>query len=114
MSDTSEKNQPITACGIVVYAIGDGELRGKWTVNNPAYAGKTGTEIATGGKPGVLEGVYDVDIFNPEGKNIYQGKLRVTKVGATYQLEWRSAQGNYSGLGLPAEDNMLAANYWNT
>ncbi len=108
------ENRPL--CGVVVYEISEGTLHGKWTVNNSKYIGTIGREVATGGKPGVLEGDYDVEIFHgdtDDEKRIYQGKLKITGLGATYQLEWSSPTGNYSGLGLLTGDNMLVANYWN-
>lgn len=113
----STSNAPRTrgsrsTCGVVVYDVRAGELHGRWTVNLPAYEGKTGTERATGGRPGVLEGEYDVEIFDPAGDSIYRGTLYITKVGDGYHLQWRGDQGDYDGLGLTAAGSELAATYW--
>lgn len=98
--------------GVVEYEIlSNDTLKGTWTI--PNYDGKLGTEIATGGNPDRLEGIYTVNIFDPDGKNIYpNGKLEIVKIGETYLLKW-TAEGyqSYIGQGIKAGKNRLAANY---
>ena len=116
-SCSSGQNNSNSVCGIIVYEIvADGTLQGTWTL--PSYMGKVGTEEATGGIPGKITGQYDVNIFNPEGDNIYQGKLTITLLDSTkrdvYQLVWTSLENrdSYRGLGFKAGKDHLAANYW--
>lgn len=111
-SSAPEAGESAPVCGVVVYEARAGELRGRWTVNTPAYEGKTGTEVATGGEPGVLAGTYEVEIFDPDGRSIYRGTLRIAQVGDSYRLEWRGGDGDFDGLGLTVPGNQLAASYW--
>ena len=92
--------------GVVLYKINnDGTLKGRWTI--PGANEAEGTEEANGGKPGELEGEYSVKGTNPGGKGSYEGKLRVRKTGATYQLRWTIAGSQaYYGVGLKVRDAM--------
>ena len=103
--------------GVVEYQIDpQGTLTGRWTI--PDFKGQVGTEIATGGTPGRIEGEYRVVIYDYLGNNLYQGKLRIDTVGTegeVYSLTWTSAHDScsYTGLGLMAGPDRLAANYRN-
>ncbi len=98
--------------GIVEYEIhSNGTLSGTWTI--PKYKGRVGTEFATGGSPNQLEGSYNVNIYDPDGNNIYPGgKLEIKKTGETYNLMWTAEKyPSYIGQGIRAGCNRLAANY---
>ena len=103
---------PRQVIGIVVYEHRGGELVGRWTVDQPAYTGKTGGEHATGGCPGELPGSYAVTITDAEGEPIDRGELDVEAVGETFALAWKVGSGTYRGLGLRAGEGRLAASYW--
>jgi len=92
--------------GVVLYKINsDGTLTGRWTI--PGANEAEGTEAASGGAPGKLEGEYDVKGTNPGGKGGYEGKLQIRKTGDTYQLKW-TLPGNrpYYGVGLRVGDSL--------
>ena len=86
--------------GVVLYKINnDGTLTGRWTI--PGANEAEGTEEATGGTPNLLEGEYTIKGTNPGGKGGYEGKLRIRKTGATYQLRWTIPGSRpYYGVGL--------------
>ena len=90
--------------GVVLYRInGDGTLKGRWTI--PGANEFEGTEEATGGTAGELEGEYSIAGSNPGGRGSYTGKLRIRKTGATYQLRWTIPGGQpYFGVGLKVGD----------
>jgi len=92
--------------GVVLYKInGDGALSGRWTI--PGANEAEGTEEARGGTPNELEGEYTIKGTNPGGKTGYDGKLRIRKTGATYQLRWTLPDGqSYSGVGLRVGDSL--------
>jgi len=92
--------------GVVLYKINsDGTLTGRWTI--PGANEAEGTEAASGGAPGKLEGEYDVKGTNPGAKGGYEGKLQIRKTGDTYQLKW-TLPGNrpYYGVGLRVGDSL--------
>jgi len=92
--------------GVVLYKINsDGTLSGRWTI--PGANEAEGTEAATGGTAGQVEGEYDVRGANPGGKGSYTGKLKIRKTGETYQLKW-TLPGNrpYYGVGLKVGDSL--------
>jgi len=81
---------------IVLYRIqADGSLAGQWT--SPG-AGVLGTETATGGNPGTLEGTYNVVGSNPNGTG-YQGTLSIAREGDAYHLWW-NVGAQYQGIGF--------------
>ncbi len=90
--------------GVVLYRInGDGTLKGRWTI--PGANELEGTEEATGGPIGALAGDYEIKGTNPGGKGGYEGKLRIRKTGATYQLRWTIPGSQpYYGVGLKVGD----------
>ena len=98
--------------GVMLYKIkGDGTLKGRWTI--PGANELEGTEEATGGPIGVLPGDYELKGTNPGGKGGYEGKLRIRKSGATYQLRWTVRGGQpYYGVGLKVGDALHVA--WGT
>ncbi len=91
--------------GVVLYQInGDGTLSGRWTI---AGANAEGKEEARGGAPNELEGEYSIKGSNPGGKGGYEGKLRIRKTGATYQLRWTVPGSQpYFGIGLRVGDSL--------
>ncbi len=92
--------------GVVLYKInGDGTLSGRWTI--PGANEAEGKEEAIGGAPNELEGEYTIKGSNPGGKGGYEGKLRIRKTGATYQLRWTIPGSQpYFGIGLRAGDSL--------
>lgn len=98
--------------GVVLYKInGDGTLKGRWTI--PGANEAEGTEQATGGTPGQLEGEYDIKGSNPDGRGGYAGKLRISQTGDTYQLRWTiPGSRTYYGVGLKVGDSLHVG--WST
>lgn len=91
--------------GILIYQIGkDGTLDGKWT--EASAAGEIGTEKATGGTPGQVEGDYQVVGTNPGSGRRYRGILNIRKTGDTYQLTW-AAGTSFRGVGLRSGDWLI-------
>ena len=94
--------------GVVFYKIGqDGTLKGRWASSALGRNDSDGLENATGGSPGKVEGAYDVKGTNPGGDS-YQAKLRITKTGQTYRLEWDVAGSSLNGVGFKVDDNLFA------
>ena len=90
--------------GVVVYRIhADGSLDGRWST--PEAQGQVGTERAEQGKPGTLEGLYQVTGNNPGGKGSYKGTLSIAKNGEVYDLSW-SVGATYAGVGLRSGDTL--------
>lgn len=85
-------------CGVVLYKIAsDGSMNGKvgyWGTNTM----ETETAKRTSGSD--LEGSYDIEGKNPEGKP-YKGKLDVKKDGEGYSFKW-SAGVELTGFGIRA------------
>jgi hypothetical protein len=98
--------------GVVLYKInGDGTLTGRWTI--PGANEAEGTEEATGGKAGEVEGEYSITGKNPGGKGGYAGKLLIKKTGDTYQLRWTIPGSQpYLGVGLRVGDSLHVG--WST
>ncbi len=89
-------------CGVVLYKINaDGSLdgiAGYWGVNQSEQ------EKAVRTKGNDLEGEYDVEGTNPEGKN-YTGKLSVKTEGAGYIFSWAGAD-TMQGFGIRQGDKV--------
>lgn len=85
-------------CGVVLYKIAaDGSMNGKvgyWGTNTME------TESAKRTSGTDLEGSYDIEGKNPEGKP-YKGKLDVKKDGEGYSFKW-SAGVELTGFGIRA------------
>ncbi|MBX7054900.1 MAG: hypothetical protein K1X36_08085 [Pyrinomonadaceae bacterium] len=85
-------------CGVVLYKIAaDGSMNGKvgyWGTNTME------TESAKRTSGTDLEGSYDIEGKNPEGKS-YKGKLDVKKEGEGYRFNW-DAGSQFSGFGIRA------------
>ncbi len=85
-------------CGVVLYKIAaDGSMNGKvgyWGTNTME------TESAKRTSGSDLEGSYDIEGKNPEGK-AYKGKLDVKKDGEGYSFKW-SAGVELTGFGIRA------------
>lgn len=98
--------------GVVLYKVNnDGTLTGRWTI--PGANEGEGTEAATGGKAGELEGEYSVKGSNPNGRGGYEGKLSIKKTGDTYQLRWTlPGTPPYKGVGLRVGDSLYVG--WGT
>lgn len=94
--------------GIVIYRIGNnGLLDGRWLTGRSG-GGQAGTEIATGNKPGQIEGIYQVTGVNQGGSSRYKGTLQIDKVGDTYQLLWKV--GNiFRGVGFRSGDWLIVS-----
>jgi len=105
----------MSIAGVIVYQINrDGSLDGRWT--HPEVNGSTGTERATGGTPGRVDGKYSVEIYDGADNAIFQGSLEIAPFGSAYSLTWvgkhlpaGSHQSTFTGIGLVAKDGMLAA-----
>lgn len=90
---------------IVIYKIGkDGTLDGKWTTASDA--GEIGTDKATGGTPGQVEGDYQVVGTNPGSGGRYRGILNIRKTGDTFQLTWAVGT-SWRGVGLRSGDWLI-------
>lgn len=89
----------IPSYGFCLYKLlPDGRMEGRWTVNGAG--GQLSIENASGGKPGKLEGAYNIQ-GKPLGMEAqYRGTLSVTKIDDTYAVEWDTAEGKYPGIGL--------------
>lgn len=89
-------------CGVVLYKIGpDGSLDGKtgyWGVNSAEM------EKATRTSGSDLEGKYDVNGKNPDGKD-YKGTLEVRKDGEGYAFIW-TAGNTFEGFGIKTGDKV--------
>jgi hypothetical protein len=98
--------------GVATYEVGaDGTLDGVWTIES--YAGRLGTERASGGTPGRLPGTYAVAIHNPDGIQVFEGTLKLEALGAAYRMTWSGVDGTrYAGLGLRRDQGPLSAVYW--
>lgn len=88
--------------GVVAYKINpDGSLFGRWANNS----GLVGTERWTGGKPGQIEGAYQVEGSNFNGTS-YQGKVSVHKTEDVYQIKWDRGI-EYRGVGFRSGDYLV-------
>lgn len=89
-------------CGVVLYKINaDGSLdgiAGYWGINQS----ETEKAVRTSGND--LEGEYDVEGTNPEGKN-YNGKLSVKTEGAGYTFSWTGTD-TMQGFGIRQGDKV--------
>ena len=100
--------------GVVAYTIGQGSLEGRWTF--PSLKGSVGTEHASGGKPGVLEGQYSVLIRDENGNDMYQaGQLMIERFcgsAEVFLLRWSAPNlPTYQGTGLLVGNKQLVACY---
>ena len=98
--------------GVVTYRIDPaGALDGVWSI--PDYAGRTGTERASGGIPGQLAGTYRVEIHDPDRHPIFSGTLELSQERETWRLVWTGSDGSrYLGIGLQPSSESLCAAYW--
>ncbi len=96
--------------GVVFYKInGDGTMSGTWTVSGAPLDQPDGVEKATGGKPGELEGEYSVIGTNPGSTSRYGGKLKITRTGETYRMQW-NVNGSYTnGVAIKVDNDLFAA-----
>jgi hypothetical protein len=76
----------------------------------------TGTERATGGTPGSVNGIYRVDIYDAENKPMFRGSLDIEPIGKAFSLAWvgtnlpsTGAISKYAGIGLMSGENVLFA-----
>ncbi len=93
--------------GVSVYKITpDGILLGEWT--DSRSKGMKGEEKATEGKPGQLEGTYQIAGSNPGNQGQYKGELTITKAGEVYNLVWSVAGTSYKGIGIKNGDKLVA------
>ena len=107
----------LNLAGIIIYKINqDGTLDGRWT--HPDLKGMTGTERATGGTPGKLDGTYKVETHDEGNKEIFRGSLDIKPIGVSYSLTWigdqvppTGAQSKVIGVGLIESGNVLAASF---
>jgi hypothetical protein len=87
--------------GLMLYKINpDGTLNGQWTA--AATKGKVGSEQASGGIPGQLQGSYDINGVDSRNKN-YQGTLNILSTGETYKVTWSVGE-QFEGIGLRIDD----------
>ena len=88
--------------GVVAYKIGrEGSLWGKWANDS----GQVGTELLTGGKPGQLEGKYQLKGTNYNGGE-YGGTVELRKTGDTYQIFWDNGV-EYRGVAFLSGDYLV-------
>lgn len=105
----------MSIAGVIVYKINqDGSLEGRWT--HPEFKGLTGTERATGGTPGRIDGRYNVEIYDGENNAMFRGTLDSAPIGVAYALTWvgmnlpaSDVQSKYTGIGLIENNNKLVA-----
>ena len=105
----------MSLAGVIVYQINhDGSLDGRWT--HPEVNGATGTERATGGTPGRVDGKYNVEVFDGAHNAILRGSLEIAPIGGAYSLTWVGRHlpagdhlSTFKGIGLMAKDGVLAA-----
>jgi hypothetical protein len=96
--------------GVVVYKIGEnGTLKGRWWDPGAAADKSDGLENAIGGSPGKIEGTYTVKGANPAGEGSYEGKLKITRTGETYQVQWDVADRLMNGVGVKIDDRLFVA-----
>ena len=108
----SDMDAPPVRGGVEYEIRDDGSLIGTWSF--AGFNGQIGLEWATGGKPGVIEGGYEVHIYNARGKNVFHGALEVVREGGTYQMKWVGDDNAvYYGIGMKVGSSRLAAAYWN-
>lgn len=69
--------------------------------------------MGDGRDPGVIEGTYDVSIYDASGANRFQGSLSIERLEDVYRLAWiKNGVTDYEGIGLKAEEARLAVSYW--
>ena len=116
---SARSHQPVIR-GVVTYRIrADGCLVGEWIAEVDGDTdGQLGHEFATPlnseDVSGGIAGTYHVELRNRPGKQVYDGELRIERVGPSYRLFWRSpeaSQGNFDGVGILSGVELHAA-YW--
>jgi uncharacterized membrane protein len=76
-----------------------------WTHNvNTAMLGR---ETATGGRPGVLEGQYQVRGSNIANGDEYTGTMNISRHGETYYIKWDAVGSVYYGIGIRHGDSFV-------
>ncbi len=98
----------VPAYGLCLYKLlPEGTMEGQWTINGAA--GRLGTETATEGTPGKLEGKYSIRGTNLVGGGEYRGSLSIVRLGETYAVTWTVPEGSYHGIGLRHGDYLVIA-----
>ena len=112
--------------GYIEYDFGnDGTLDGIWMLTT-AEGEVTGDERASGGVPGQLKGIYDVeiskDITEEKSEVIFKRKLVIhpaNEAKGQYTMEWSGTNvktgepANYVGVGMNEPANKVTA-LWNS
>lgn len=93
--------------GVALYRIqDDGTLEGKWTL--AGAEGEVGSEIATGGRSGELEGEYEITSTDPGPEGLqFTGTLNIQRSRDTYQVTWNVDNQTYRGVGLRVDDWLI-------
>jgi len=97
-----------TDFGVLVYQVGDGELRGDWFTWRER--GAPGEERATprGRIRRGLIGTWEVDGRAPGGStHTYRSLLTVEKHGRTWVLTWEGEGSRYRGVGVRRGDQLI-------
>jgi hypothetical protein len=96
--------------GVVFYKISnDGVLNANWALTGAPADQSAGVEKAVGGTPGKIEGEYSIIGSNPGSQNRYGGKLRITRTGDTYQMQWNVNNSVTNGVAIQIDDELFAA-----
>ncbi len=76
----------------------------------------TGSERATDGTPGRIDGRYNVEIYHGGNNAMFRGTLDIAPIGVAYALTWEGmnlpanyVQSKYTGIGLIENNNTLVA-----
>ena len=92
---------------LILYKINpDGALNGRWVC--PMWPDRINQETAVEGKPGWLEGHYQISGTYPGMEDLYEGELDICMLGNTYQLTWYG-DGRNHGVGLKVNDWLVVA-----
>ncbi|MBK4731438.1 hypothetical protein JJD41_16430 [Oxynema sp. CENA135] len=91
--------------GVALYKIEDdgNRLDGRWSLSTAD--GNVGTEKATGGRSGRLEGEYRTVSTDPgRSESSYDGRLTIEPDRDAYQVTWEVDDETYRGVGLRSGD----------
>ena len=100
--------------GIVVYQRQGNQLVGRWSHQN--NNGVLADEIVHDVAPGAVEGDWPVEIFEPNGKLQFTGRLNSSKWGDCVKLSWTGSLSNgtsasFEGIGTASGADILSATF---
>jgi hypothetical protein len=92
-------------CGVAVYKVKGGRLKGKWADSSSFLIGTEDLE----GPPG-LRGEYKViNSFAPQANQGYSGTVLIEKYGEVYLLNWIVNTGSNRGIGILLGDLLIVS-----